>query len=144
MKIAAYLSFNGNCREAMLFYQKCLGGKLVFQTIGDSPLSEKMPQKMKDCILHATLKKGRMELLATDMVGENQYSTGTALSLMLECKTQTQIETIFNLLSEGGFKYHQLEQTFFGAIIGDLKDKFGIQWTLYLPQKKQDKNGRNI
>jgi PhnB protein len=136
MKIAAYLSFNGNCREAMLFYQQCLGGELVFQTIGDSPLSEKMPEKMKNCILHATLKKGQMELMATDMMGVNERSTGTALSLMLECKTKEEIVTTYNLLAHGGVRCHELENTFFGAIIGDIKDQYGIQWILFLPQEK--------
>jgi PhnB protein len=41
----------------MTFYKECLGGKLVFQTVGEAPLSEKMPKKIKGCILHATLKK---------------------------------------------------------------------------------------
>ena len=46
MQIHSYLTFNGNCREAMSFYQDCLGGDLVLQTIGDSPLSKKMPKKI--------------------------------------------------------------------------------------------------
>ena len=44
--INAYLTFNGNCREAMTFYQKYLGGKLSFQTIGESPLSKEMTASM--------------------------------------------------------------------------------------------------
>ncbi len=56
-QINSYLTFNGNCREAMNFYKSCLGGELHFQTIGDSPLSEGMPAAMKACILKATLKK---------------------------------------------------------------------------------------
>jgi len=51
MTINGYLTFNGNCREAMNFYKKCLGGELTFQTIGDSPLSEKMNSKMQNAIL---------------------------------------------------------------------------------------------
>jgi PhnB protein len=38
-QINSYLTFNGNCQEAMIFYQKCLGGELTFQTVGESPLS---------------------------------------------------------------------------------------------------------
>ncbi|MDB5086510.1 MAG: glyoxalase, partial [Mucilaginibacter sp.] len=68
--INSYLTFSGNCREAMTFYQQCLGGELVFQTIGESPLSEKMPKKMKDFILHATLTKGNLLLIGSDMVPE--------------------------------------------------------------------------
>jgi Bacteriocin-protection, YdeI or OmpD-Associated len=52
-QINAYLTFNGNCREAMIFYKECLGEELVFQTVGESPLSDKMPPQMKDCILHS-------------------------------------------------------------------------------------------
>ncbi len=56
--INSYLTFSGNCREAMRFYQECLGGELQIQTIGDSPMAAKMPKKMKNYILHATLTNG--------------------------------------------------------------------------------------
>ena len=46
-QINSYLTFSGNCREAMTFYRECLGGELYFQTIGESPLSEKMPEQMR-------------------------------------------------------------------------------------------------
>lgn len=45
-QINSYLTFNGNCREAMNFYKDCLGGELILQTIGESPLAYKMPQLM--------------------------------------------------------------------------------------------------
>ncbi len=48
IKLHSYLTFNGNCREAMTFYSDCLEGELTFQTIGESPLSNNMPQKMKN------------------------------------------------------------------------------------------------
>ncbi|MEO5944596.1 MAG: VOC family protein, partial [Ferruginibacter sp.] len=53
--IYSYLTFNGNCREAMQFYKKCLGGELSFETVGEWDLSEKMPAQMKKCIVQATL-----------------------------------------------------------------------------------------
>jgi PhnB protein len=31
-----YLIFNGNCREAMTFYQSCLGGELNVMTFGEA------------------------------------------------------------------------------------------------------------
>ena len=45
----------------MNFYKECLGGELIFQTIGESPLSERMPDRMKDCILHSTLKTAKIK-----------------------------------------------------------------------------------
>ena len=32
-----YLAFNGNCQEAMHFYQQCLGGELNIQLIAGIP-----------------------------------------------------------------------------------------------------------
>jgi PhnB protein len=37
-QIHAYLSFNGNCREAMTFYRDCIGGELMLQPIKGTPV----------------------------------------------------------------------------------------------------------
>ena len=68
-QINSYLTFNGNCREAMTFYQECLGGELFMQTIGESPMAEQMPLPMKESILHATLTKGALFGGLTDKFG---------------------------------------------------------------------------
>ena len=68
--INSYLTFNCNCREGMDFYKNCLGGELAVQTIGESPMANKMPVQMKEYILLATLTNGDLVLMATDMVGE--------------------------------------------------------------------------
>jgi PhnB protein len=129
-KITPYLTFNGNCREAMTFYKKCLGGELVFQTIGESPLSEKMPKKMKDCILHCTLTNGTLLLMGSDVISANGLIKGNAVSLSLNCNSEKEIRTIYKKLSEGGVATHPLEDTFWGALFGGLTDKFGNHWLL--------------
>jgi uncharacterized glyoxalase superfamily protein PhnB len=40
--INPYLLFNGNCREAMSFYQGCFGGQLSLMTIGEPPMAKDM------------------------------------------------------------------------------------------------------
>ena len=85
--VHSYLTFNGNCRQAMLFYQKCLGGDLIFQTIGESPLAEKMPAKMKKCILHFTLTNDKLVLMGSDIAGEKGLLKGNAVSLLLNSQT---------------------------------------------------------
>ncbi len=57
----------------MTFYKECLGGQLTFQTVGESPLSGKMPQKMKNCILHSILIKWDLVLMGSDMVAQLSY-----------------------------------------------------------------------
>jgi PhnB protein len=54
-QLCPYLHFSGNCREAMTFYQACLGGELKMQTVGESPMVGQMPPEMHKNILHSSL-----------------------------------------------------------------------------------------
>lgn len=135
-QINSYLTFNGNCREAMNFYKDCLGGELTLQTIGDSPLAEKMPLQMKECILHATLVKDKLVLMGSDMVGENGLKKGNAVSMVINCSSDDEIRSFYKKLSEGGNNGHALEESFWGATFGDLTDKYGNHWLLNYAKNK--------
>jgi PhnB protein len=135
--IQSYLTFNGNCREAMTFYRKCLGGELSFQTIGESPLANKMPAKMKDSILHSTLNRDGLVLMGSDMVGEKGLIKGTAVSLLLNCSSEEETRVSYEKLAEDGEATHPLEISFWGALIGDLTDKFGNHWLLHFDKEKK-------
>lgn len=136
-QINSYLTFGGNCREAMHFYKDCLGGELAIQTIGDSPLADKMPAAMKDCILHATLTNGSLILMGSDMVGEKGLQKGNAVSMAINCSSEEEIQSFYEKLSAGGTKDHALEQSFWGATFGDLTDKYGNHWLLSFEKKKK-------
>lgn len=69
-QVITYLTFNGKCREAMKFYQSCLGGELHLQTIAESPMANKLPGYMRRYILHAWLQKNDLIMMASDMVAE--------------------------------------------------------------------------
>jgi PhnB protein len=62
-----YLTFNGNAREAMTFYQSCLGGELILNTIGESPMAAQMPKEKHNEILHSVLKNEHLTIMAADM-----------------------------------------------------------------------------
>ncbi len=121
----------------MTFYKECLGGELFVQTIGESPLSDKMPPQMKECILHATLTKDALVLMGSDMVDEKGLLKGNSVSLMLNCSSEEEIKTCFEKLSSGGKKDHPLEDSFWGALFGDLTDKFGNHWLLHFDKSSK-------
>ena len=129
-QIISHLTFNGNCREAMMFYKRCFGGSLTFQTVGESPLANKIPKKMKGCILQAILRKGSLVLTGSDMVGEEGLLKGNSVSLSLSCSSEEELNNYYAKLSKGGSAEHPLEDTFWGAKSGDLTDKFGNHWLL--------------
>ena len=128
--IYSYLTFNGNCREAMTFYKRCLGGELSFQTIGESPLSETMPVKMKKCILHAVLRSSGFVLMGTDMVSEQGLLQGNAVSLVLACSSEKEIRECYEKLSQDGEQTYPLINTFSNALFGGVTDKYGNTWIL--------------
>lgn len=133
--IYPYLTFAGNCREAMNFYRDCLGGELFFQTIGESPMGEKMTEEMRGMILHAALTNGSLNLLGSDMVPDAGLKKGNAVSLSLMCTSEEEIRAAYYKLSDEGQPTHPLETTFFGAILGGLTDKYGNNWLLYYESK---------
>ena len=135
--INSYLTFNGNCREAMTFYKKCLGGELLFQPVSESPLADKMPAPMKESILHSMLTNGDMVLMASDMVGEKGLIKGNSVSLLLNCSSEEEIIKIYADLSAGGQATHPLEVNFWGALSGDLTDKFGNQWLFHFDKNQK-------
>lgn len=128
-QLSPYLTFNGNCCEAMNFYKKCLGGTLTLQTVEDSPMSKQWPIEIQKYILHAELKKAGITLFASDMGGADIPINGNTMSLTLTCDRKEELEHIFNNLSIGGKITHPLH-SFFDGTIGALIDKYGKNWLL--------------
>lgn len=135
--INAYINFNGSCREAMTFYKECLGAELDLQTIGGSPIEAQCPAGMKDQIMHATLTKGPLLLMGSDMTGPWKVVKGNDMALSLNCSSEEEINTFFSKLSDGGEILDPLKIQFWGAMFGVITDKFGIRWMLNYDKNKQ-------
>jgi PhnB protein len=128
-RLNAYLMFNGNCREAMTFYNESISGELTLQTVGDSPAAGQMPPEMKNRIMHSELKKGNVVFMASDMMDDTKFNPGNVISLCLICESKNEIESLFSALSKGGKVSQPLKEEFFGTF-GSFTDKFGISWML--------------
>lgn len=132
-KLNPYLTFNGNCKEAMNFYKEVLGGDLSILLVGDSPVADQMPPGFHEGVLHSTLKAGDLEIMATDMT-PNKLVEGNMVHLCLACKDEEETRTMFDKLSDGGNVNQPLNEMFFGWI-GTLTDKFGKPWMLECDKK---------
>lgn len=134
-KISAYINFKNNCREAMTFYQECLGGKLDLIIVKDSPMAEMFPAEAQDTVLHADLTAGELNLLGSDMQDKSipEKSAGP-VSLTLTCDSKAAMAEAFEKLSAGGSVTHQ-PTTFFAGTMGNLIDKFGIRWGVFTYEK---------
>lgn len=128
--LITYLTFDGNCREAMRFYQQCLGGDLRIQTIADSPMGERFPLSIQRYILHASLRKGELVLMGTDMVSDAGLVKGNTVSILLECCSEKEMRRYYEKLSVEGQPTNPIVATEWGSFFGGLTDKFGNHWLL--------------
>jgi PhnB protein len=136
-QINAYIGFNGQCREAMEFYKECIGGDLTFQTIAESPIARQCPEGIQGQILHSSLTKGPLLLMATDMAGPGGYAKGNNVALSLNCSSEEEINTFFAKLSIAGKILDSLKVSFWGSLFGCFSDKFGIVWMLNYEKNQQ-------
>jgi PhnB protein len=128
--INPYINFNGKCREAMKFYQECLGGDLELQEVKGSPLEEHWSGSM-DEILHASLTvNGIQVLMASDMSDQLGYFKGSNFALTLACVSEHEIYQLFEKLANEGRILDPIQEQFWGSLFGALQDKFSIKWML--------------
>jgi PhnB protein len=123
-----YLTYINNCREAMNFYNDCLGGELFLQTVGELPaMAAQMPPEMKNHILHSTLTSGDILIMASDLNRETPVE-GNTVHLCINCKTEVELTTFFSKLSRGGKITEPIADMPWGAKYGSLTDKYGKHW----------------
>ena len=138
-QINAYITFNGNCREAMIFYHNCFGGELLLHTVRESPLAEQMPLKMQNHIFHASITNGTLILMGADKMDKSRQVKGNTVALMLNCRSEEEIRIYYDRLSADGEITNPLHDTSWGALLGGLIDKFGTRWLLNFARRQSMK-----
>lgn len=127
MTVAPYLSFNGQCREAMEFYLKVFRGRdLNVMTYGENPMPGLDP-KMKDRVMHSDLWIDDALLMAADSPMGQDQQTGN-VSVMHDPKDVADGRAKFDALAEGGQVTMPFQETFWSPGFGMVTDRFGIHW----------------
>ena len=126
----AYLAFNGNCADAMRFYEKALGGKLeVLMSGAESPMADQMPKEFAHRILYARLAlPGGGLLYAGDAPGNVPYEGIKGVSIAVDYASVAEAEKVFNALAGGGQVTMPMQPAFWAKRWGMLIDKFGTPW----------------
>ena len=123
-----YLLFDGTCKEAMEFYQSCLGGDLTVTKVKDSPAKDHMPAIQQERVLHGRLRSESLEIAASDWLALSSAPIrGNTVCLLLSGKTLAELKPLFDKLSAGAEVTDPLKPTFFGSY-GALNDRFGVRW----------------
>jgi len=133
-----FLLFDGNCAEAMTFYQRCFGGELTLTKTGDTPMKDQFPPEKHNKIINAYLKSGAIEFSATDWHADTRApKQGNTFSIFVVGGTYSELKTVFDKLAEGASteSFIELNNMPFGSY-GQLTDKYGVSW-IFKGDKKE-------
>lgn len=131
MKIEPYLFFQGQCEDAIAFYQQALGATVEFMMrYADSPEPPPegtLPPGSAQKIMHASLRIGAARVMVSDDVcsGEGGFK---GFSLSLDFADEAAARAAFAALSEGGQVSMPLAKTFWAPLFGMVTDRFGVGW----------------
>lgn len=134
MQIRPYLSFHGECQEAIKLYTKAFNiEKSEIMRFGDMPESPDNPlqisDEQKDWILQATLPFGDNFMRLSDSPREINDAPTDRIGIVVESSAEI-VEKAFGVLQEDGMVIMPLQQTFFSPSYGIVIDKFGVMWNL--------------
>ena len=126
-KITPFLWFDGKAEEAMRFYVSIFKNSKVgsitrYGDAGPGP---------KGTVMVVTFQLDGQEFIALN--GGPQFTFSPAISLVVNCETQGEVDALWEKLSEGGEKLQ----------CGWLKDKYGLSWQIVptvLGKMMQDKD----
>ena len=121
--------FNGNCEEALKFYETTLGGEIKdLMRFEGSPAENMSEDKQKVMHSHFAVD-GNVLFMASDSgFGGAVAPTGGMVHLSLNFTDAGRIQQVFAAMSDGGNVTMPLQDTFWGATFGMLTDRFGVNW----------------
>ena len=123
-----YLSFGGNAREAMEFYQSVFGGDLDVSTFGDNQMPG-LPEEAAGQVMHSqlTTTAGFTVMGSDTPPGMELPSSGNG-TISLSGDEADELRGYWDALGEGGRIDMPLEKAPWGDYFGQLTDRFGISW----------------
>ncbi len=120
---AVFITFSGNCRKALTYYQTCFGGSLLFDTF------DKALEGYTDLpVISGSLVSDRIVIYGSDLVHDEGRTLGNYLSIFLPCKNTSERLSLIDKLKSGRRS----------ASVGDTDDQrlveitdiFDVRWVL--------------
>jgi PhnB protein len=132
-RLNPYITFAGNARQAMEFYQSALGGELAVNTFAD--FGNTGPDG--DKIMHAQLETpDGFTLMASDTPPGAEEPSGNNIAISLSGDDE-KLRGYWERLTDGAKVTMPLEKQMWGDEFGQFTDRFGIQWMINIAGSTQ-------
>ncbi len=129
MKIQPYITFDGNCQQALNFYQDVFGGKIVNrETYANKDID--VPEHYRDKLQHAELKSNSFNLMGYDAAPDTPVTNGTTVSMSVNVNDKSEADKVFDKLSSKGKIHSPMQKSSWGEYYGRCSDEYGVTWMI--------------
>lgn len=134
MQLNPYLSFSGNARQALEFYQQVFGGDLRINTFSEFGTTD---PKYANLVMHGILKTPEgMVLMASDIPEGMpeappempELKVGNNVTISLSGSDRDALMRCWEKLSSSGKVQMPMGKQIWGDEYGSCIDQFGINW----------------
>lgn len=132
-KITSCLWFDNQAEEAVKFYVSVFKNSKVGKIARYGEAGAEVSGRPKGSVMTMTFQLDGQEFMALN--GGPLFKFTEAISLVVNCKTQEEVDDMWEKLSAGGEK----------GVCGWLKDKYGLSWQLVptvVEEMFQDKDAK--
>ena len=119
-----HLHFNGNCKEAITFYEMAFGTRAELVITEDEPSSDNDKEK----ITHAVMYIHGQKVFLNDRFGKKEPSTDIAIHLILMFNSESEFLSCYEKMKENSITIDPLERFPYSSLAVQFIDQFGVQW----------------
>lgn len=120
---AVFITFSGNCKKALNFYQACFGGLLQFETF------DKEVEGYADMpVVSGSLVSDLIVIHGSDLVHNEGRKLGNYISIFLPCKSMHDRKELIKKINsdkKGSFADSSDDQK-----LVEITDAFDVRWVL--------------
>lgn len=120
---AIFITFSGNCKKALTFYQTCFGGQLQFETFEGALADYRLLP-----VVSGSLVADRITIYGSDLVHNEGRKVGNYISIFLPCKNIDDRSTLIKQLAIDQKNFpvnNNIEQK-----LVEITDVFDVRWVL--------------
>lgn len=127
-QITTFLMFEGKAEEAMTFYASLFSDSAVM----DITRYGKDDDGPEGTIKAASFKLNGQTFMCIDSPVNHAFTFTPSMSLFVDCDSESELETLFEQLSQGGEILMPLDAYPFSTKYGWVNDRYGVSWQLNL------------
>ncbi|SFT16165.1 Uncharacterized conserved protein PhnB, glyoxalase superfamily [Sphingobacterium wenxiniae] len=120
---AVFITFSGNCRKALTYYQTCFGGTIAFDT-----LETEIQGYTEKPVVIGSLVSDSIIIHGSDLIHNEGRIRGNYLSVFLQCNTIGERQALIEKLEFG--KTHRVIIDDVCQKLIEVIDSFDVRWVI--------------